>query len=355
MSPPSTKLLLIYTSFLAATAYKLPLMDESPLADHMDKLLKRSNSSPLGINYQLNWATSDILDDASPIFFRMKREMNDATSTISSESTSESPLQEFSDSTAHILEAVSTLLDETQTMALLSRDDTTPFMDIEQTTKEAGEKLGEVETTRLDKLVTEVRKPSTTDSTLIPTTSEELSIFTSSKPNKGTTVIQIHSTDMQHTSSIQTSTSQKLSEDTPFTPVMHLNDITTEHNSTIGWIPVSSGSSQAIVTQPRMTTSSEDKIHTQSLMKQCMITILILAVVCTVFIVTTIALAAKISSLKQKQKRYTASYTEMRCISSLLPDSDQQGKAKPKKLKTFGANIEENDDDNTTLNSFLPE
>ncbi|KAG9487087.1 hypothetical protein GDO78_007126 [Eleutherodactylus coqui] len=91
-------------------------------------------------------------------------------------------------------------------------------------------------------------------------------------------------------------------------------------------------------------------------MRQCMLTILILAVVCTIFIISTIALAAKLSTMKQKNKlRHPVTYTEMRCISSLLPNNDQQTKTDSKRLKTFTSNMEESDGDNTTLNSFLPE
>ncbi|XP_075070148.1 P-selectin glycoprotein ligand 1 [Mixophyes fleayi] len=367
MSSPTTTLLLFYTSFIPAISYKLPLMDESHLAVHTDKLLNKPNSSPLDINDQLELAIPDKLDETFPIFIRMKREIDDAKSTITSlsipEMTSESPLEEASDTTPHILEANSSPLTEVQTMSLLGSDETTPLTDLDQTTSE--ETLKEAETIHLDKSVTELIKTSTIDFTLSPTKSEELSIFTSSKANKVTLVTQVQSTDNQPISSIQTSTNDQLSEDvsssalpklpntTPSKSTVTLNGLTTGHGSTSGWIPVSSGSTPAMVTHTNPT--SEDMIHTQSLMKQCMLTILILAVVCTVFIVTTIALAAKISALKQRHKHYRANYTEMRCISSLLPDSDQQSKAKPKRLKTFAANVEENDGDNTTLNSFLPE
>ncbi|OCT98161.1 P-selectin glycoprotein ligand 1 [Xenopus laevis] len=104
-----------------------------------------------------------------------------------------------------------------------------------------------------------------------------------------------------------------------------------------------------------ITTSAEHSPPVHSLMRQCMLAILILAVICTIFIISTIALAAKLSRVKSRYKMRQSNFTEMTCITSLLPESDQQSKVKPKKLKTFATNVEESDGDNTTLNSFLPD
>ncbi|OCU01668.1 P-selectin glycoprotein ligand 1 [Xenopus laevis] len=102
-------------------------------------------------------------------------------------------------------------------------------------------------------------------------------------------------------------------------------------------------------------TSAEYSPPVHSLMRQCMLAILILAVLCTIFIISTIALAAKLSRVKSRYKMRQPNFTEMTCITSLLPESDQQSKVKPKRMKTFAANVEESDGDNTTLNSFLPD
>ncbi|KAG8455695.1 hypothetical protein GDO86_001766, partial [Hymenochirus boettgeri] len=109
--------------------------------------------------------------------------------------------------------------------------------------------------------------------------------------------------------------------------------------------------------------SSSEKVEVTStehtppahFMRQCMLVILILAVVCTIFIITTVALAAKLSRDRNRYKLRQTNFTEMTCITSLLPESDQQSKVKPKIMKTFAANMEDSDGDNTTLNSFLPD
>ncbi|XP_069475562.1 P-selectin glycoprotein ligand 1 isoform X2 [Ambystoma mexicanum] len=96
----------------------------------------------------------------------------------------------------------------------------------------------------------------------------------------------------------------------------------------------------------------------QSLMGQCLLAISILALVATIFIISTIVLATKLSNLRNRYKLLNKSSTEMVCISALLPDSEQasgKSKVKPNKLKTFAASPEEGDGDNLTLNSFLPD
>lgn len=105
-------------------------------------------------------------------------------------------------------------------------------------------------------------------------------------------------------------------------------------------------------TQPE----KQNIMHT--LMGQCLLAISILAFIATVFIISTIVLAAKLSNLKNRYKLLNKSSTEMVCISSLLPDNEQvsgKSKVRANKLKTFAANVEDSDGDNLTLNSFLPD
>ncbi|KAJ1092943.1 hypothetical protein NDU88_006053 [Pleurodeles waltl] len=105
-------------------------------------------------------------------------------------------------------------------------------------------------------------------------------------------------------------------------------------------------------TQPE----KQNIMHT--LMGQCLLAISILAFIATAFIISTIVLAAKLSNLKNRYKLLTKNSTEMVCISSLLPDNEQvpgKSKVRANKLKTFAANVEDNDGDNLTLNSFLPD
>ncbi|XP_075709732.1 P-selectin glycoprotein ligand 1 [Rhinoderma darwinii] len=414
MSFPSTTLLLcLWLS--PAIAYKLPFLDRTFLTDD-DNTIEKPYISPFGFNYKWEWQSQDGMDEGTPMFARLKREMiyketnKKVEKVLSKVQTTESPLKDHSGTTPYILKASIAAPTKAKSMPLLDEDETTPLTDLEQTTKDAGQKLDEDETTVLtdlehlteragQKLVedettvltdlehttkgtgqklnedetTHVGKSKqsetlVTELTLNPTTSEKLSTLTNNKYNKATTVKQVNSTDSQDKSRQQTSTNEKLLDDvtsnlSPKEPeasptIMPVipHDLTTERDVATVWFSASSGSSAKPAAVTHVTTSSEEKIHTQSIMRQCMLTILILAVVCTIFIIATIALAAKLSTMKQKNKlRHPATYTEMRCISSLLPDSDQQNKPKSKRLKTFATNMEESDGDNATLNSFLPD
>eukprot|EP00079_Xenopus_tropicalis_P031638 XP_017945409.1 PREDICTED: P-selectin glycoprotein ligand 1 [Xenopus tropicalis] len=128
-----------------------------------------------------------------------------------------------------------------------------------------------------------------------------------------------------------------------------------EPNNTTKQKPDDSTSSSKTMVVTFITTFAEQSPPVHSLMRQCMLAILILAVLCTIFLISTIALAAKLSRVKSRYKMRQSHFTEMTCITSLLPESDQQSKVKPKKMKTFAASVEESDGDNTTLNSFLPD
>ncbi|XP_069850758.1 P-selectin glycoprotein ligand 1 [Dipodomys merriami] len=93
--------------------------------------------------------------------------------------------------------------------------------------------------------------------------------------------------------------------------------------------------------------------------RQCLLAILILALVATLFLVCTVVLAVRLSRRSHTYPVRSYSPTEMVCISSLLPDAGegapavangglprgQGGKAEP---------LEDHDGDNLTLHSFLP-
>lgn len=98
---------------------------------------------------------------------------------------------------------------------------------------------------------------------------------------------------------------------------------------------------------------------TQNVVKQCLIVIACLALVCTIFIFTTIVLCAKLSSRKRKRKPQKE--TEMMCISALLPERSynytRQHNPVPNGVLVM-PRAEDSDDevgDNLTLSSFLPE
>lgn len=98
--------------------------------------------------------------------------------------------------------------------------------------------------------------------------------------------------------------------------------------------------------------------------KQCLIVIAGLAVVATIFIISTIVLCTKLSSRKYKLKRQQQG-TEMMCISSLLPERSNHRPVRYTRQRSpvpngvlVIHNCDDSDDeagDNVTLSSFLPE
>ncbi|RVE65796.1 hypothetical protein OJAV_G00119950 [Oryzias javanicus] len=110
-----------------------------------------------------------------------------------------------------------------------------------------------------------------------------------------------------------------------------------------------------------MTTSSSVKTcSTRGLVNKCLIAVGALAVLATIFMVSTIVLCAKLSARKQKPRRRKES-TEMICISSLLPERHhnytRQRNPVTNGVLVFpaGGDSDEDGGDNLTLSSFLPE
>ncbi|XP_017396821.1 P-selectin glycoprotein ligand 1 isoform X6 [Cebus imitator] len=95
--------------------------------------------------------------------------------------------------------------------------------------------------------------------------------------------------------------------------------------------------------------------------KQCLLAILVLAMVATVFLVCTVVLAVRLSRKSHMYPVRNYSPTEMVCISSLLPDGGEGPPATANgglpKAKSQGLMPEPGEDhegDNLTLHSFLP-
>ncbi|MED6269081.1 hypothetical protein CHARACLAT_029395 [Characodon lateralis] len=98
---------------------------------------------------------------------------------------------------------------------------------------------------------------------------------------------------------------------------------------------------------------------TRGVVKQCLIIIAALAVVATIFIVSTIILCIKLTTKKYKVRKPQQA-TEMMCISSLLPDKShtytRQRHPVSNGVLVFPAgDSDEEGGDNLTLSSFLPE
>ncbi|KAK2819136.1 hypothetical protein Q5P01_024697 [Channa striata] len=99
---------------------------------------------------------------------------------------------------------------------------------------------------------------------------------------------------------------------------------------------------------------------TRGVVKQCLIAIASLAVLATIFIITTIALCTKLSARKYKVKKRQQG-TEMMCISALLPERNYSYSRQRNPISNgvrvipIGGDSDEDGGDNLTLSSFLPE
>ncbi|XP_056601481.1 P-selectin glycoprotein ligand 1-like [Triplophysa dalaica] len=100
-------------------------------------------------------------------------------------------------------------------------------------------------------------------------------------------------------------------------------------------------------------------LNRDGLVSRCLIAIASVAAVTTIFIISTICLATKLSTYRYRYKSRLLQETEMVCISALMNDTDHPV-PKPRHPKSNGALIPNGEDgdpdgDNLTLNSFLPD
>lgn len=114
--------------------------------------------------------------------------------------------------------------------------------------------------------------------------------------------------------------------------------------------------STTVTTHSCSPASSQD----DRLVSRCLIAIASMAALTTIFIVSTICLATKLSGYRYRHKAHLLQETEMVCISALLNDTDHPVPKPRRHPKSNGALIPNTEDgdpdgDNLTLNSFLPD
>ncbi|XP_065106798.2 P-selectin glycoprotein ligand 1 [Paramisgurnus dabryanus] len=104
---------------------------------------------------------------------------------------------------------------------------------------------------------------------------------------------------------------------------------------------------------------STSSSHRDGLVSRCLIAIASMAALTTIFVISTICLATKLSSYRYRNRARLLQETEMVCISALMNDTDHPV-PKPRHPRSNGALIPCSEDgdldgDNLTLNSFLPD
>uniref|UniRef100_A0A3B5PY90 Selectin P ligand n=1 Tax=Xiphophorus maculatus TaxID=8083 RepID=A0A3B5PY90_XIPMA len=114
--------------------------------------------------------------------------------------------------------------------------------------------------------------------------------------------------------------------------------------------------------EPSKDSSSSEVLpcSTKGVVKQCLIVVAVLALVATIFVISTIVLCIKLSARKYKVRKPQQD-TEMMCISSLLPDRSHTYTRQRNPVSNgvlvypVGGDSDEEGGDNLTLSSFLPE
>ncbi|KAM4808635.1 P-selectin glycoprotein ligand 1 [Rhinophrynus dorsalis] len=339
--------------FLLAVGYKIPVLSQEQVNTVNVKPLQDSNSSLLGK-----------LEQEYPRLLRMKRQDTSTLHDLLEDSTSptagktiavtekrlpKSPLKNSSDTTPKMIHTTP-VVSEAQSIPgepEMTEDETTP---LSHTVHDA---FLEEDTT-----TSQINESTETIPQLNPTSSPGVLAGKAEGFEQSTSfghILTEMTLSAKQPKNVTAVVVEYITSVLPSKPTVTLGDSSTEHDETSSWKSDHSVSSTSTAGMTKMIAPSGNVPPPQSLMKQCMLVILILAVVCTFFVITTIALAAKLSTLKSHYKLRQSNLTEMTCITSLLPESDQQNKFKPKRMKTFAANVEESDGDNATLNSFLPD
>ncbi|KAL6465806.1 hypothetical protein MHYP_G00259390 [Metynnis hypsauchen] len=138
---------------------------------------------------------------------------------------------------------------------------------------------------------------------------------------------------------------------------------TTSRSPTMRTVSPSTIKKQAPIKGTTASSEVNDHIcHTQAsktegLVGRCLIAIALLAALVTIFIMSTVILATKLAASRYRNREALLQETEMVCISALMNDTEHPI-PKPRHPKSNGAlipNAEDEDGDDLTLNSFLPD
>ncbi|XP_032425885.1 mucin-5AC [Xiphophorus hellerii] len=211
--------------------------------------------------------------------------------------------------------------------------------------------------------------PSTTSSDNSTQSTSTSSGPTTSVPTSGT--IKSTSTELSSkSSSVSATTNFNSTSPEPVSTSTDYSNTTANSSSPAGaFIPHIIGSTTRSTPsttkapcEPSKDSSSSEVLpcSTKGVVKQCLIVVAVLALVATIFVISTIVLCIKLSARKYKVRKPQQD-TEMMCISSLLPERSHTYTRQRNPVSNgvlvypVGGDSDEEGGDNLTLSSFLPE
>uniref|UniRef100_A0A452HJ60 Selectin P ligand n=1 Tax=Gopherus agassizii TaxID=38772 RepID=A0A452HJ60_9SAUR len=369
MAPIRATLLLLLSSLLQASAYKLPAIQLSGQDDTVREStaaggLPAAEGSQRG---QWVWDTAGAGSTDFPVFNREKREAEVKSSNHSTEETTASHHNTFSMTPSeHPMEEPKSSPDPE-----LLEESTSQENQYDDSTATA-EPLSDDSADNISTEVVKVTAGSHLDTPAKAAPTQGCSNVSSEAAVIGTEEILVSSTEsMEHVSSVGPMGVTGLGESSPTSPP----ESQTESSDGVllvkelaSWRPGLSvvGKTHSPHVRPTAGGSVTAKvplqelpIHTNILVGKCLLAIFILALVAATFIICTAVLATLLWRQKRVCRVRRHNNTEMVCISALLPDSEPvangEKPSKVKRMKMPTDNSSENEGDNLTVSSFLPD
>uniref|UniRef100_A0A8C0FYY7 P-selectin glycoprotein ligand 1 n=1 Tax=Chelonoidis abingdonii TaxID=106734 RepID=A0A8C0FYY7_CHEAB len=372
MAPIRATLLLLFSSLLQASAYKLPAIQLSGQDDTVRESmaaggLPAAEGSQRG---QWLWDTAGAGSTDFSVFNREKREAEVKSSNHSTEETTTTTTSHnntFSMTPSeHPMEEPKSSPDPDQL------DESTSQENQYNDSTATAEPLFDDSTDNISTEVVKVTAGSHLDTLAKAAPTQGCSNVSSEAVVVGTEEILVSSTEsMEHVSSVGPMGVKELGESSPTSPP----ESQTESSDGVllvkelaSWRPGLSvvGKTHSPHARPTAGGSVTAKlplqvlpIHTNILVGKCLLAIFILALVAATFIICTAILATLLWRQKRVCRVRRHNNTEMVCISALLPNSEPvangEKTSKIKRMKLSTDNSSENEGDNLTVSSFLPD
>ncbi|XP_053862570.1 P-selectin glycoprotein ligand 1 [Malaclemys terrapin pileata] len=371
MAPIRASLLLLFSSLLQASAYKLPAIQLSGQDDRVRESsaaggLPAAEGSQRG---QWVWDTAGAGSADFPMSIREKREAEVKSSNHSAEETTNTTSHHNTFSTTPSEYPVDEA--ESSPAPELDDDSTSQENQYDDTTATA-EPLSVNSSDNVSTEVAKVTAGSHLDTSAKAAPTQGSSNVSSEAAVARIEEILVSSTEsMEHVSSVRSMGVKGLGESSATSPP----ESRTESSDGVllvkelaSWRPGLSkvGKTHSPHTRPTVGGSvaaqvplQELPVHTNTLVGKCLLAIFILALVAATFIICTAVLATLLWRQKRVCRVRRHDNTEMVCISALLPDSEPvangEKPSKVKRMKMPTDNSSETEGDNLTVSSFLPD